>query len=136
MKTKGFTLVELLVVIAILAILATVSVVGYTSFINDAKNSNAETAMHTVETYIKADLMADNEFEVSETVVLVKDGDTYYTTATQEAFLAALSAHADIKPALGDGGKFTYANKTLTLTTGEGGVANWAIEITFEKVVE
>ena len=32
-KMKGFTLVELLVVIAILAILATVSVVGYTSYI-------------------------------------------------------------------------------------------------------
>ena len=30
---KGFTLVELLVVIAILAILATVSVVGYTAYI-------------------------------------------------------------------------------------------------------
>ena len=38
---KGFTLVELLVVIAILAILATVSVVGYTSFINRANDSTA-----------------------------------------------------------------------------------------------
>ena len=35
-KMKGFTLVELLVVIAILAILATVSVVGYTSYIEGA----------------------------------------------------------------------------------------------------
>lgn len=41
MKTKGFTLVELLVVIAILAILATVSVVGYTSYIQNANNSVA-----------------------------------------------------------------------------------------------
>ena len=39
---KGFTLVELLVVIAILAILATVSVVGYTSFINRANESTAQ----------------------------------------------------------------------------------------------
>ena len=39
---KGFTLVELLVVIAILAILATVSVVGYTSFIERANVSNDE----------------------------------------------------------------------------------------------
>ncbi|MBQ2804298.1 MAG: prepilin-type N-terminal cleavage/methylation domain-containing protein, partial [Clostridia bacterium] len=37
---KGFTLVELLVVIAILAILATVSVVGYTAFIQKAHQSN------------------------------------------------------------------------------------------------
>ena len=41
-KMKGFTLVELLVVIAILAILATVSVVGYTSFIKSAYISNDE----------------------------------------------------------------------------------------------
>ena len=41
-KNKGFTLVELLVVIAILAILATVSVVGYTSFIKSATVSNDE----------------------------------------------------------------------------------------------
>ena len=41
-KMKGFTLVELLVVIAILAILATVSVVGYTSFIESATVSNDE----------------------------------------------------------------------------------------------
>ena len=41
-KMKGFTLVELLVVIAILAILATVSVVGYTSYIEGARISNDE----------------------------------------------------------------------------------------------
>lgn len=39
-KRKGFTLVELLVVIAILAVLATVSVIGYLSFTNKAKESN------------------------------------------------------------------------------------------------
>lgn len=38
---KGFTLVELLVVIAILAILATVSVVGYTAYIGRANESVA-----------------------------------------------------------------------------------------------
>ncbi len=42
---KGFTLVELLVVIAILAILATVSVVGYTSFIAKANLSNDQTTI-------------------------------------------------------------------------------------------
>ena len=42
---KGFTLVELLVVIAILAILATVSVVGYTSFITKAQISADEQAV-------------------------------------------------------------------------------------------
>ena len=42
---KGFTLVELLVVIAILAVLATVSIVGYLSFINKANISVDEHAV-------------------------------------------------------------------------------------------
>lgn len=50
-KTKGFTLVELLVVIAILAILATVSVVGYTSFIDSAKNSVAQQELTQIKDY-------------------------------------------------------------------------------------
>ena len=67
MKTKGFTLVELLVVIAILAILATVSVVGYTSFIDRAEVSNAETEAHQIESTINSFLMIDEEFVFSDT---------------------------------------------------------------------
>lgn len=53
-KQKGFTLVELLVVIAIIAILATVSVIGYTSFIEKANLSNAQTELAQVKDYIYA----------------------------------------------------------------------------------
>ena len=66
MKTKGFTLVELLVVIAILAILATVSVVGYTSFIDNANKSAAETEIHQVETSVNAFLMAGDSVELGK----------------------------------------------------------------------
>ena len=48
---KGFTLVELLVVIAILAILATVSIVGYTSFINRANDSTAQQELTQIRDY-------------------------------------------------------------------------------------
>ena len=51
MKTKGFTLVELLVVIAILAILATVSVVGYTTYINNANDSVAVQELTQIRDY-------------------------------------------------------------------------------------
>lgn len=55
---KGFTLVELLVVIAILAILATVSVVGYTSFIeraNVAADQNEVTQLNHFLAVLKSD---------------------------------------------------------------------------------
>ena len=62
MRTKGFTLVELLVVIAILAILATVSVVGYTSFINNANNSAAQSELVQIRDYcISYDLTLDQD---------------------------------------------------------------------------
>ena len=53
-KNKGFTLVELLVVIAILAILATVSVVGYTSFIESATVSNDENVAAQLNNFLVA----------------------------------------------------------------------------------
>ena len=93
---KGFTLVELLVVIAILAILATVGVVGYTSFIDKANLSAAETELHQVETSVDANIMArydtvlfsipvteDAKYENRMTKVVVKaDGKAYITTTT------------------------------------------------------
>ena len=65
MKTKGFTLVELLVVIAILAILATVSVVGYTSFINRAEDSTIETELHQIETTINSYDISKQEYVIA-----------------------------------------------------------------------
>ena len=61
---KGFTLVELLVVIAILAILATVSVVGYTSFIARAEKSNAETEAHQVQSAINSYIVTGEDFVI------------------------------------------------------------------------
>ena len=64
---KGFTLVELLVVIAILAILATVAVVGYTSFIekaNESADMQAITQMNTV-------LTANDILEDTDNILVV-----------------------------------------------------------------
>lgn len=61
-KMKGFTLVELLVVIAILAILATVSVVGYTSYIESAYVSNDNTVVAQLNSFagvLKADMNSE-----------------------------------------------------------------------------
>ena len=54
-KRKGFTLVELLVVIAILAVLATVSIVGYASFVKKAKISNDTALLKQINDLLIAD---------------------------------------------------------------------------------
>ena len=78
---KGFTLVELLVVIAILAILATVSVVGYTSFIDRAHKSNAEALLNQVVDYVYS-------AEVSKTPYTVTVTTSEFTTYLGEMGVA------------------------------------------------
>ena len=77
---KGFTLVELLVVIAILAILASVAVVGYTAFIDKANKSAAESEAHPIDTSIEAALMTLDNGEI------VKISDTLYVVKTATGY--------------------------------------------------
>ena len=89
MKTKGFTLVELLVVIAILAILATVSVVGYTSFINRADQSNSDTEAHQIETMIETAVIGADYVVIplkdNGKLYAVRNGNAVTLTTTQPA---------------------------------------------------
>lgn len=126
---KGFTLVELLVVIAILAILATVSVVGYTSFIDRANNSNAETELHQIQSYINADLMADNkwEFELEDGTkyVVVRNGNLL--TATKNGVAIGVDVAINDCPdfdGLGDCTIDASGNLVYTGSNGKG-TASW-----------
>jgi prepilin-type N-terminal cleavage/methylation domain-containing protein len=49
-KNGGFTLVELIIVIAILAILSSVAVAGYSSYITKANNSAVESWLNNIST--------------------------------------------------------------------------------------
>ena len=85
---KGFTLVELLVVIAILAILATVSVVGYTSFIGEAEQTAIDTDVANIEGFIEKNLILSNSFvlgTVDATITTPGANDAEATTANGKA---------------------------------------------------
>ena len=98
MKTKGFTLVELLVVIAILAILATVSVVGYTTFIDRADQSNADVEANQIKTIVTSALMGANDC-----VILVKESAAdaengiYVTKGTDGKYVVSASQPTGVK---------------------------------------
>ena len=105
---KGFTLVELLVVIAILAILATVSVVGYTSFINRAEDSTIETELHQIETTI-------NSYDISkqEYVIATKTTGTPAVTTKYYAVVDATAKTVTVCTKSVDAqGKVTYTAVT------------------------
>lgn len=86
---KGFTLVELLVVIAILAILATVSVVGYSSFTQKARDSRAQQELTQIHSYIYAADINDDSF------AFTADG-IEFETAPADAAAAAASLKAAV----------------------------------------
>lgn len=98
-KKKGFTLVELLVVIAILAILASVSVVGYTAFIDKANESNARTELTQIRDFINAKFLPSNAFEVEV------GADTYTITKNDGALVITdeQGELANLAPAPGNG---------------------------------
>jgi len=54
---KGFTLVELLIVVAILGILAAVGVVGYSGYIEKSKIQTVKTNYSSVVKYIELELL-------------------------------------------------------------------------------
>ena len=85
---KGFTLVELLVVIAILAILATVSVVGYTAFIQSAEEEAANTELNAAHDAIITALTLNKtvELELADgTVAIFTRSGNSFTVTTSDA---------------------------------------------------
>ena len=99
---KGFTLVELLVVIAILAILATVSVVGYTAFIQKAHQSNDRTLVAQLNLAVTrvdggeyqsmqevVDAVKEQGFDVAKMQATAKDQAILWDMTNQEFFYSA-----------------------------------------------
>ncbi len=86
-NTKGFTIVELLIVIVVIAILAAISIVAYTGIQQRARNSSA--------------------FSLASQVA--KKADVYYTISNSYPTTAANFNHADNKEAELTGLKVTIA---------------------------
>lgn len=70
----GFTLMEVLVVVAILVILASVGSVAVFKYLDDAKESNARLQIANIETAVKAYKISHGDFPSSLEVLTVPDG--------------------------------------------------------------
>jgi len=90
-KTEGFTLVELIVVIAILGILAGVGTVGYSGYIKKANMAADQQLVSQVKNALELHYYADPTNAVSDYVVLkvnadADDGGDYADAAMKAAF--------------------------------------------------
>lgn len=134
---KGFTLVELIVVIAIVAILAAVGIVGYTQFIQNARDTKAQSELDQLINVLYADSLVEGIklSDIDENIEEDSDGDkelvkvpsqgkVVFANDIDEDDFAALMAVYNADGVLK--GKFTLTKDKLTYTveqgTGEAGV--------------
>ena len=92
---KGFTLVELLVVIAIVAILATVAIVGYTSFTRKAEISADQQAVTQMNKVLEADAKLNGtpaDVDAVKTLLIANDYNGALTTYYKGYQLAWIKA--------------------------------------------
>ncbi len=119
-KKKGFTLVELIVVLVILAILAALLIPALTGYIDRAKEKDI--IAETRQTVMAAQTLVDEAYakkEIKFDNITVGDGDTYTVTTK------AITELAEVKGKIGDvtvkegkiqSLKYTKNGKTCTYT--------------------
>ena len=103
MKNKGFSLVELIIVIAIMAILAAAIAPALIRYIDKSRRADDVTAAGTVESSVSAALANEDAYDeaVKDSTVQVacvsKNGGSYTGTAFKEEMESSLPKGADIK---------------------------------------
>lgn len=77
-KKRGFTIVELVIVIAVIAILASVLIPTFTNVVNAAKRSNALQQARNAYTDYLAKYLVTSNGELPKDGVCIKSGDFYF----------------------------------------------------------
>ena len=125
MKTlqKGFSLVELLVVVAIIGVLAGVGIVGYQGYTDSAKERVALANYNSVKRFIDTELVLLNN-NIQETSASIKtfssscaDTENYYSNTAEDAanqldaFIKGIQCYFEIENGYGNAFKNPYDSK-------------------------
>lgn len=124
-KNGGFTLVELIVVIAILAILAGVAVPAYNGYITKAQETADVTQLSAVKTACQAALATKGA--VTEITVEDKTPDTIAVKVNGAEHTLTTDELKDICTYLGCGDAFAFSIKTGNKAVWDSSTAKWTI---------
>lgn len=118
---KGFTLIELMIVVAIIGILAAVAIPAYQDYIARAQVSEAVTLLGGAKTPM-AEFYADNgAWPANVTTVVPNISGTYVGSITQSAASTTALAQTLTATMKATGVNSGIAGKTLTMATTDGG---------------
>ena len=90
-KQKGFTIVELLIVVVVIAILAAITIVAYNGITQRAKESVAKNAVSQAQKKLGVYYFDNNETYPSDITALGLDvsGNTKYQIYTKQQYVAS-----------------------------------------------
>lgn len=91
---KGFTLVELLIVVAIIAVLVAIAIPVYSTQLEDAREAADDANLQTVKTLAQADWMLEHSDSTSSESI-------YYTISTATDGTLSVTASTDNNAKLG-----------------------------------
>ena len=119
MNKKGFTLIELMIVVAIIGILAAIAIPKFANLINKSKEGATKGALSTVRSAIQI-YYGDNEgWFPTESAALTSltDSGKYMNSVPSAKIPTRHSDSTTIVNTLGDGGGWMYYNDRTTAAT-------------------
>lgn len=124
-NNKGFSLVELIIVIAIMAALAGMIAPALVRYIDKSRKSNDVSAAKTIKTAVETALSYEKTFE------LLTTGDAT-TTTDADGNSISYAGYIEITPSVPDNG---YGNNGITIVQANGAYADAdALQVTSEEI--